>query len=337
MWKKHNKTNSISLLIYGLPLPLMLFSLSIGSASEVTSADFWRWLWNMASQTEDGKSAMVKNIIEQVRMPRVLLTFLVGAALATSGNTLQAIFRNPLADSYVLGISSGAAFGAALAINSGTVPLNLTAFIFGLLAVCLAFYFGKSKDSNSMVTIVLSGMIVTGLFTAGLTVIQYMSDPYKLQAIVQWTMGNLHQASWLKLQHAYIPLCLSLGLIYLFRWKLNILALGDDEAKSVGVNPLIWKYGMVALATICTSSSVAAAGIISMYGLFVPHIVRILVGPNNSKAIPANMLVGGSLLLCIDNISRTLLAFEIPIGIFTMILGAPVFIFLMRKNKVNWT
>jgi iron complex transport system permease protein len=325
-------------LIYILPLPLVIFSLTIGP-SDITFQEFYESLslgWHDELQQDGSRLALVKNVLYDVRVPRVLLTFLIGAGLACSGGTLQAIFRNPLVDPYVLGISSGAAFGAALAIAYNFIPVPYSAFLFGSLSVMLAFSFAFNKGKASIVAVVLSGMIVSGLFTAGLTVVQYMSDPYKLQAIIQWTMGNLHHASWEKLNQAALPIVIGLSGMYIFRWRLNLLALGDEEAKSVGVNPNKDKLILIILATLTTSSSVASAGVISMYGLFIPHIVRMLTGPDNRKAIPANILFGGSFLVMIDNFSRTLFTFEIPIGVFTMLLGGPFFIYLMKRNKINW-
>ena len=204
------------------------------------------------------------------------------------------------------------------------------------MALTYLFAQQKHESQTSLVMVILSGMIVSGLFLAGLTIIQYLSDPFKLQAIVQWTMGNLHQASWQKVQYAIIPICIALAGLYAMRWRLNLMALGAEEAQAVGVNPRWEQLCLIVFVTLCTSTSVAAAGIISLYGLFMPHIVRMLVGPDHRYSIPANMLLGGSFLLLIDNFSRVLLTFEIPIGIFTMLLGAPFFLLLMKTQRTAW-
>ena len=285
---------------------------------------------------EAARYQMISNILINVRMPRILLTFLVGAALSTSGAVLQGIFRNPLVDSYILGISSGAAFGASLAILYSLDLVNTSAFIAGSLAVILTYLIAGSNKQMSTISIVLSGMIISGVFMALLTVVQYISNPYKLQAIVQWTMGNLHAASWIELKRAFLPILISIIIVYLYRWRINLLALGDDAAKSVGVNPSFDKLILIVCATLMTTTTVAVAGIISFYGLFLPHIVRMLLGSDNSKSIPGNIFLGGSFLLLIDNLSRALFVFEVPIGIFTTILGGAFFVFLMRKNKLNW-
>ncbi|WP_250318023.1 iron ABC transporter permease [Pedobacter sp. B4-66] len=325
-------TNAI---IYGLPLPVLVISLLIGSSDNIGLGAFWDLIRSKIDSNYPS-STIVENVILNVRLPRALMTFLVGAALATAGGVLQAIFRNPLVDPYILGISSGAAFGASLAILIPLLSLHISAFVFGAAAVTLTYIFGYTKNSST-ITIILAGMIVSGLFTASLALVQYLSDPFKLQAIVQWTMGSLHLSSWHKVQQSVLPICIGLLGLYLIRWKLNLLSLGDDEARAVGVNPLYIKIIAVLLTTLVTAVAVAGAGIISLYGLFVPHITRMLVGASNAKTTPANIFFGGTFLLIIDNFCRTVFPYEIPIGIFTMIIGAPFFIFLIKKRKINWS
>ncbi|NML20855.1 iron ABC transporter permease [Pseudoflavitalea sp. G-6-1-2] len=329
-----------NIICYALPVPVLVLSLFIGSSE---NTDFGTYISLLYKKLSDGLNAtetesynMISNIIWNVRLPRVVLTFLIGAALSTSGTVLQAIFRNPLVDSYVLGISAGAAFGAALSITYGGVPVNIAAFIGGTLAVLATYSMAGSGKQSSIVSIVLAGMVVSGMFTAFLAIVQYISNPYKLQAIVQWTMGNLHAASWIELKQTLIPVIAGLLIVFIYRWRINLLALGDDAAKAVGVNPALDKLILIGCATLMTATTVAAAGIISFYGLFLPHIVRMLIGADNVKAIPGNIFLGGTFLLVIDNFSRSLFAFEVPVGIFTMLLGGPFFIYLMRKNKINW-
>lgn len=320
---------------------MLVISLFIGSSAQVNVFDYLPLLYkkladSVMTTSEITQYEMISNILFNVRMPRILLTFLVGAALSTSGGVLQGIFRNPLVDSYILGISSGAAFGASLAIVYSLSFVNVYAFVGGSIAVILTYMIAGSHKQISTVSIILSGMIVSGVFMALLTMVQYISNPYKLQAIVQWAMGNLHAASWIELKQAFIPILICLAVVYLYRWRINLLALGDDAAKSVGVNPSFDKLILIVCATLMTTTTVAVAGIISFYGLFLPHIVRMLLGSDNSKSIPGNIFLGGSFLLLIDNLSRALFVFEVPIGIFTTILGGAFFVFLMRKNKLNW-
>ncbi|PRD57402.1 iron transporter [Sphingobacterium gobiense] len=328
------------LLLVLMPLVVLFFSLSLGSTGYIGILDLTHYTWMAVqrfwSEMLGESYTDTETILWQVRLPRILLTFMVGAALAVSGGVLQAIFRNPIVDPFSLGISSGAAFGAALSMLIPLIPINLSAFLFGVLAVGITYLVSYSGVRTSLITMVLSGMIITGVFTAFLTILQYLSDPYKLQAIVQWTMGNLHTASWDKVQTAFLPIGGGLAAIAALRWKLNLLALGDQEALAVGVNPRNIKFIIVGLATMITASAVASVGMISLFGLIVPHISRIVFGPNNQIGVFANMSIGGTFLLLIDDFSRAVMPFEIPVGVFTMILGAPLFIYLMRKNAVNW-
>jgi len=333
------KRLKITLLIL-VPIVVLFFSLSLGSTGYVGISDLTQYTWmalqRLLGNEVGGASSDIETILWQVRLPRILLTFMVGAALAVSGGVLQAIFRNPIVDPFSLGISSGAAFGAALSMLVPLIPINLSAFVFGVVAVGITYLVSYSGVRTSMITMVLAGMIITGVFTAFLTILQYLSDPYKLQAIVQWTMGNLHTASWDKVQTSFLPIVGGLVIIAAFRWKLNLLALGDQEAMAVGVNPRNIKFLTVGLATMITASAVASVGMISLFGLIVPHISRIFFGPNNQIGVFANMSIGGTFLLLIDDFSRAVMPFEIPVGVFTMILGAPLFIYLMRRNAVNW-
>ncbi len=322
---------NISILLYSLPIPVILVSLFIGPSQYATPGAILNMFFNIADNP-----GIVKSIVVDVRLPRVLLTFFVGGSLAISGCSIQGIFRNPLTDSYILGLSSGAAFGAALALAYAFLPVQLSAFIFGLAAVGLSYFMARKNRNVSIVSLILSGIIVSGIFTALLTMVQFFSDPFKLQSIVHWTMGNLHNASWGKLQSSIIPMSAGVAVLIIYRWRLNVLALGDDEARTVGINPGKDKIIILFAATLASSSAVAVAGIIGLYGLIVPHMVRMIIGPDNRQSIPLNFLFGGMFLLIIDNFSRTLSGFELPIGVFTMLLGAPFFIFLMKKTNIGW-
>lgn len=332
------KIKVFSLVLF--PILVLFFSLLLGSSEMLSLSELIQHLATLFQKTIAGNelstSSNIETILWNIRLPRVLLTFLVGASLSISGSVLQALFRNPIVDPFSLGISSGAAFGASLAMIFPLFSVSFSAFFFGVLAVGITYAVSYAGSKTSIVTIVLSGMIITGVFTALLTVLQYISDPYKLQAIIQWTMGNLHTASWAKLNPSAYIILLGMGGIILFRWRLNLLALGDQEALAVGVNPRNSKLLIVGLATLITSISVAMAGMISLFGLIIPHIVRMLFGANNQIGVLANISIGGSFLLLIDNFSRTILPFEVPIGVFTMLLGAPLFIYLLRKNLTHW-
>lgn len=332
---------TIIFLFYILPLPVVLLSLFVGSTSQANFSEYVVLLYKYLIERnlailEDSRFEIANNIIWNIRFPRIVLTFIVGAGLGVSGTVLQGILRNPLVDSYILGISSASAFGASLALAFGFLSINVSAFLFAISAVIITFIISNNKGVQSVVSVVLSGMIVSGIFTALLSVIQYMVNPFKLSAIVQWTLGNLHSASWETVYRAFPPIFISMIVVFLLRWRLNLLALGDDAVKAVGVNPLVDKILLIIAVTVMTATSVAAVGIVGMYGLFLPHIVRMIAGANHNKTILGSILFGGTFLLVIDNFSRTIFDFEVPIGIFTTLFGGMFFIYLMKKNKLNW-
>lgn len=266
----------------------------------------------------------------------MLLTFLVGGALAAAGNALQALFRNPLVCPYLLGLSSGGAFGAALALTTSWVPLQPAAFAFGLLAVGSSYFLARTRRRVATVSLILSGVIVSGIFTSLLTVLQFLTDPFKLQTIVHWTMGNLHNATWEKVRSAGPLILVSVACLFLMRWRMNVLSLGDEETRAVGLNPEREKLLLLLPATLAASASVAVAGVIGLAGLMVPHMVRMLIGPDNARSLPASFMFGGSFLLVVDNLSRTLMSFELPVGVFTTLAGGPFFIFLLKRSRLGW-
>jgi iron complex transport system permease protein len=328
----------IIILIYALPIPVIVASLFIGPSESASFKVILKSFWNMGmgNSSTIPNSELIRSVIFDVRLPRILLTFLVGGALSVSGCGLQAVFRNPLTDPYILGLSSGAAFGAAIALAFAFIPVQVSAFTFGAIAVAMSYFMARKNKSVSIVSLILAGIIVSGIFTALLTVVQFLNDPFKLQTIVHWTMGNLHNASWIKLKSAAIPIITGISILLLFRWRINVLAMGDDEAQSAGINPDREKIIILIAATLASSSAVAVAGIIGLYGLIVPHMVRMMAGPDNRQSMPLNLLFGGMFLLIIDDFSRTISSFEIPIGVFTVLLGAPFFIYLMKKTNLVW-
>jgi iron complex transport system permease protein len=333
------KKKLLKIILYILPFPVFIISLLVGPSDMVTTHKIFNYFLSLINGSSDLSTidnTVIRSVLIDVRLPRILLAFLVGGALSVSGSSLQAIFRNPLVSPYILGLSSGAAFGAALALAYAFIPVQLSAFIFGLAAVGLSYIAARKHKNVSIVSLILSGVIVTGIFTALLTIIQFLSDPFKLQSIVHWTMGNMHNASWQSINSTYIPILAGMIILYLMRWRLNVLALGDEEAKTSGVNPEKGKIIVLIAATMSASAAVSVAGIIGMYGLIVPHIVRMMIGPDNRQTIPLNFLFGGTFLLIIDDFSRTIASFEIPIGVFTMLIGAPIFLYLIKKTNIGW-
>jgi iron complex transport system permease protein len=321
--------------LYFIPLPLILLSLLVGPSELVTPSSIGEWFLYKVfaiSPSTTLDSELVEAVVLHTRLPRILLAFLVGASLTASGTTLQALFRNPLVSPYILGLSSGAAFGAALALVIPWLPLQPAAFLSGFLAVGMSYLLALRNREVSTVSLILAGIIVSAIFTALLTVVQFLTDPFKLQTIVHWTMGNLHNASWDKVRSSFLPIILGCLWLFLLRWRMNVLALGDEEARAVGLNPQKEKLWLIVPATLVASASVAVSGVIGMVGLVVPHMVRMIVGADNTKTLPISLVFGGSFLLIVDDCSRTLTSFEIPIGIFTTLIGGPFFIYLFKKT-----
>ncbi|KAB2922114.1 MAG: iron ABC transporter permease [Bacteroidetes bacterium] len=319
-------------ILYVLPLPVIAGALFAGSSSVVSAADVWRALTEPSAPLTDA----ARTVLFDVRLPRILLAFITGAILSSSGAAMQAVFRNPLVDPYVLGLSSGAAFGAALAAATGFSPMLLPAFLFGAGATALSAAAASKRGRISVVSLILAGIVVNGIFTAALTVVQYMSDPFTLQTIVQWTMGGFQTAGWEKTALAAGPAAAGAGVLLLYRWRLNVLAMGDDEARSSGLHPVREKLIILSAAGLACAAGVAVAGIIGFYGLIVPHLLRMTAGPDHRRLVPLSMTAGGSFLVLIDTLSRTLMPYELPIGVFTMLLGAPLFLLLIRRNDAGW-
>lgn len=325
--------------LYLIPPLVLLASLLIGPSSAVRPGDVLGWLASRVPRLSGawyGNDVLLRAVVFDVRLPRILLTFLVGGALAVSGTALQAMFRNPLVSPYILGLSSGAAFGAALGLVTAWLPVQLSAFAFAVLAVGLSYGLARTGKHVSVVTLILAGIIVGGLFTAALTIVQFLTDPFKLQTIVHWTMGNLHNATWAKLRSVWLPISAGATMLFVLRWRLNVLALGDEEARAVGMNPDREKLLVLLPATLACSAAVSVAGVIGLFGLVIPHMVRMVTGPDNRRTIPACFLLGGSFLLIVDDFSRSIADFELPIGIFTTLLGAPIFVYLMKRSRIGW-
>ncbi|MFZ3053938.1 MAG: iron ABC transporter permease [Sulfuricurvum sp.] len=283
---------------------------------------------------------LLDNIILQIRLPRVLLAILIGSSLAVSGAAFQAMFVNPLVSPGILGVLAGASFGAALGmlISQQWYVVQMLAFIFGFVAVGVAVLIGGMvSNSRSTIMLVLGGVISGSLFTALLSVIKYMADPYStLPAIVYWLMGSLTMADLHGVLIVSIPMILSiLGMVALSKY-FDLLSLGDEEAKALGVNVPLIRFLAIVLATLASSLSVVMAGMIGWVGLIIPHIIRMAVGPSHRLLIPLSAIVGAIFLLLADTVSRLALSVEIPIGILTSLIGIPVFIIVLKNARAAW-
>ncbi|WP_459545729.1 FecCD family ABC transporter permease [Nocardia sp. X0981] len=282
--------------------------------------------------------ARESTVVLDVRMPRVLLSLLLGAGLALTGAVMQAVFRNPLASAQVLGVSSGASFGGVLVLLTGLGGVALVggAFAGGVLALALVVTIARAVPGAPLLMIILGGTVVGAMFQAMVSFITYIADPYtELPSIVFWLMGSLATASYGKVLTAAVPIVVA-GLVMLaLRWRLNILAMGDEDATALGLDPRRLRTLLLLCVALVTAGSVSVAGVIGWVGLVVPHLVRMMVGTDNRIVLPVSALLGAGYLTVIDTLSRTVSPAEIPIGILTAIIGAPFFVVLLIRNRTR--
>ena len=274
--------------------------------------------------------------VSNIRMPRILMACLVGCCLSAAGTSFQCVFQNPMASPDILGASSGACFGAALAIllNYSHTGITLFAFVFSLMSIALVYLIGKASRRNRVVSILLAGMMVSSLFSAGTSYIKLVADPSdQLPAITYWLMGSLSGTRKADLHFVIWPMLTGLVPLLLLRWRINLLTLSEEEAQTMGVHTGRLRLAVILCATFLTAASVSVSGMIGWIGLVIPHLCRKLVGSNCRWLYPAVMIFGAIFLLLVDNISRSLLTVEIPIGILTAFIGAPFFIFLMTRRE----
>lgn len=274
-------------------------------------------------------------VIYDIRLPRIITAIFTGFALSIAGCVYQACFRNPLVEPFILGASSGAAFGAALGIilANAFFSVSLMAFIFSISAVFLAYFLAKNGTQTPIVGLILSGVIIGSIFSALVSILKYISDDGALREITFWIMGGIYYASWEGLGK-FIGLIFVISLvIFALSYRLNLLSLGDKDAQSLGISPEKNKILFILLATLLTSVSVANVGIIAWIGLMMPHIARLIVGADNRFVLICAGLMGGIYLEFCDTLARTLSMSEIPVGIITSIVGAPFLLWLLRHRK----
>ncbi|KOS53848.1 FecCD family ABC transporter permease [Rhodococcus rhodochrous] len=280
--------------------------------------------------------AQEHTVVLDVRMPRVLLSLLVGAGLALTGAVMQGVFRNPLASAQVLGVSSGASFGGVLILLAGLGGAALVggAFVGGLIALVLVLAIARAVPGAPLLMIILGGTVVGAMFQAMVSFVTYIADPYsELPSIVFWLMGSLATASYGKVLVAAIPIVAAGTVMLALRWRLNILAMGDEDATAMGLNSQRLRIVLLLCVALVTAGAVSVAGVIGWVGLVVPHLVRMMVGTDNRLVLPVSALLGASYLTLIDTLSRVLTTAEIPIGILTAIIGAPFFVGLLIRNR----
>jgi iron complex transport system permease protein len=283
----------------------------------------------------------IDTVLFEVRLPRVFAAVIVGAALAAAGAAYQSLFRNPLVSPDILGVSTGAGLGAVIGIflSLPVVGIQLAAFMMGLATVGLVYSVASVVHGREpLLVLVLAGVVVGALAGAAISLLKILADPYdQLPAIVFWLLGSLSAIRKAEVWGATPLVVIALVPLVLLRWRINVLSLGDEEAKALGVEAGRLRLIVIAAATLMTASVVAISGVIGWVGLVIPHIARMLVGPSFDRLLPAAMLLGGGYLLLVDTLARTMARIEVPIGILTAVIGAPFFLWLLARGREGWS
>jgi iron complex transport system permease protein len=283
--------------------------------------------------------ATLHNLLVEIRMPRILAAGMIGAALSVSGAAYQAMFVNPLVSPGILGVLGGSAFGAALGMLLGTswFGIQVLTFVFGFAAMGVAVGVARIYRVNSTVMLVLGGVISSAFFTSLVSIVKYSADPYnQLPAIVYWLMGNMSLVDRSTAVRAGIPICIGIVGLILSGRHLNVLSMGDEEARALGINVNRVRMIVIVCATLVSAMTVVIAGTIGWVGLIIPHITRMITGPDNETLLPVSALLGATYLVIVDDISRLAFSFEIPIGILTALVGIPFFALVLKNTRKGW-
>lgn len=332
-----NNQNIKRILIYILPIITVFISLFIGRFS-IEVNDIFKVIYCGVTNNKHLVSDIHFSLIWDVRMPRAILSVLVGGSLGISGAALQGLFKNPLVDSGILGVSSGAGFGAALAILlfSSVIPIYIFSFMFSLIAVFISIRIANINKSVSTILLVLGGVIVSSIFSSMISFLKYLADPFnELPSIVFWLMGSLANASYKEILISAMPMLTGIGGLLIIRWKINVLSMGEREAHTLGINIKIYRGLVILFSTVATAGAVATCGIISWIGLIIPHIGRMIIGNDNQYLLPVSIALGGFMLLIIDNLGRVITGSELPLNILTALIGGPFYIYLLKKTKAG--
>lgn len=312
-------------------LAVLLGSLLLGRYA-LSPGQLLHMLWTKVTGGAADWPLSDDKVVFAVRLPRVAAAALVGAALAVSGAAYQGMFRNPMVSPDILGASTGAGFGAAVAIllGAGYFGISAAAFCCGLLAVAAAWLVSRLSRTNQTVTLILAGMMISSLFSAGTSFVKLVADTQQqLPAITYWLMGSLSSIKDKDVLFLSIPVALGMVPLLVLRWRMNLLTLGEEEAQSMGVNTRRLRGAVIVCATLLTSASVAVSGMIGWVGLVIPHFCRMLFGYDYRRLIPAGALFGAAFLLAVDDIARLVTTGELPLGILTAFVGAPLFVYLI--------
>lgn len=281
--------------------------------------------------------AIAHQIVWDIRLPRILLALLAGGALGLCGATLQGVFQNPLVDPHIIGVTSGSAFGGTLAILLGlSMPLMMaTTFFFGLLALMLVYLLAALQGRENTLVLILAGIVLSGFFAALVSLMQYLSDTEEvLPNIVFWLLGSFATANWHKVLLLTLPVIAAALVLYRLRWRINLLSLDDKDARALGVSVTALRRGVLLCCALLVAAQVAVSGSIAWVGLVIPHLARMLCGADNRRLLPCAFWMGACFMIVVDDLARTLTAAEIPIGIITALVGAPLFaVMLVRASR----
>jgi iron complex transport system permease protein len=338
--KNQEKDSSLGLILSLVLAVCLVISASLGRVDVGLSdiKELIQWMW----QGDDGPPLSASaQVFLWVRLPRCLMAALVGTGLAVSGAVYQALFRNPLVSPNILGVSAGCTFGAALGLSLSINILGLVqglSFAWGLAAVAMSVLLARAIAVKPIIVLVLAGMVVLSFFNAGLMVIKYFADPYDtLPSIIFWIMGSLTRATWSHVMFIAPITLAGLALFLAMGFRLNILSLGDIQSRSLGVVPAPHRRLLIIVSSLIVAATVSVCGQIAWIGLIIPHMARGLAGPRHEKMLPVTALLGAICLVVADTAARSLSTAEIPVGIITALAGAPVFAFLLYKNrKTGW-
>ncbi len=326
-------------LLFGLPLICFFSSLVIGRYG-ASPFEVFKLIFEKLICRKNQLPMALETIIFDIRLPRICAAMLIGGGLSVSGASFQGIFRNPLVSPFILGVATGAGFGAAIGIllSGNNLVIQGSAFLFGMLAVMISYGLTKIYKTSSILVMVLSGVIVGSFFSALISLIKYIADPYdKLPVIVFWLMGSLASISKNDLFIIALPMVTGIGIMFSIRWKIGVLSMGEEEAQSLGLNSTKLRILLVLSATFVTASAVAVSGVIGWVGLVIPHLARMITGPDYRKLIPLSLSLGACYLLLIDTLARNLITGEVPLGILTATLGAPIFAIILKKGTLGWS
>jgi iron complex transport system permease protein len=330
-------------LSFGVPslalLALFIAAFAIGKFP-VAPHDLVSVLWAKLSGAESGVAPNVEAVVWQIRLPRIAAAVLVGAALAAAGSTYQGLFRNPLVSPDILGVAAGAGLGAAVGIflSLPVAAVQVLAFVGGLGAVLVVYLIGAAmRGRDPILVLVLAGVAMGTLLGSAISLVKVFADPYnQLPAITFWLLGSLTAVTLPDLESVLPAIVIGLLPLYLLRWRMNLMTLGDEEARALGVETRLLRTLFIAGATLITSAAVSVSGIIGWIGLIIPHAARLIAGPEFSRLLPTSMLLGAGYLLAVDTIARTMATIEVPIGILTAFIGAPFFLWLLASTRRGW-